>query len=430
MLSFGFYNRFLSLAVLIVLLVFSHSLRAAETVPAWDNTVRKEKQAELLNAYRTNEIRVEWAGQNPKVAELMPANLVYQFAVVGDGDVTNRVRRVLQNTLSAMAPDFRAEIEKRGLVCPTLQWILRWTRARVKKIDYMSVAAHPAAFLESDFNETNMVALARVMNRDTIPLQTKVTAVFDRDPFPISRVVPQVDCPDIMPEETFANGFAIANVIRCPDRYRRLRMLAEVIGGNSVASKFVWKASMYAPVKNWVYNPELTAESGRGEVLFEATRIRRRFDILAFAQAANGLPGLPAIVSYYKVPFAHYRNNSKGWYESVAYVLRDREALYDLSPVWIPREWTDEFEYWEKGYYVRSIYRKLPSEYPGKRYARNNEQILETYSSEDPKRVQMVRFVVSPTTGQLTIEPLDEVKSYKSGEFVARKRGDSQLSGE
>lgn len=413
-----------------MLLVSSHSLRAVETVPAWDNTVRKEKQAELLNAYRTNEIRVEWAGQNPKVAELMPANLVYQFAVIGDGDVTNRVRRVLQNTLSAMVPDFRAEIEKRGLVCPTLQWILRWTRARVKKIDYMSVAAHPAAFLESDFNETNMVALARVMNRDTIPLQTKITAVFDRDPFPISRVVPQVDCPDIMPEETFANGFAIANVIRCPDRYRRLRMLAEVIGEGNAASKFVWKASMYAPVKNWVYNPELTAESGRGEVLFEATRIRRRFDILAFAQSANGLPGLPAIISYYKVPFAHYRKNSKGWIESVAYVLRDREALYDLSPVWIPREWTDEFEYWEKGYYVRSIYRKLPSEYPGKRYARNNEQIIETYSSEDPKRVQMVRFVVSPTTSQLTIEPLDEVKNYKPGEFVARKRGDSQLSGE
>lgn len=427
--AFGI-NRFLSWTALIVLLVSSHSLRAAETVPAWDNTVRKEKQAELLNAYRTNEIRVEWAGQNPKVAELMPANLVYQFAVIGDGDVTNRVRRVLQNTLSAMTPDFRAEIEKRGLVCPTLQWVLRWTRARARKLNYMSVAAHPAAFIEADFVETNMVTVAKAMDINMIPLQTKVAAAFDRAPFPISRVVPQVDCPDIMPEETFANDFCIANVIRCPDRFRRVRLSAGSVSGNHAANHFSWTMSCSGSIKGWVYDPELTKDTGHGEVLFDFMRFRRRADILVFAQAVNGLPGLPAIVSYYKVPFAHYRKNSKGWIESVAYVLRDREALYDLSPVWIPREWTDEFEYWEKRYYVRSIYRKFPSENPGKRYARNNELTVETYSSEDPKQVQMVRFVVSPTSNQLSIEPLDEVKNYKSGEFVPRKRGDSWLSGE
>ena len=63
---------------IILVLLLSLSGVAAErpkTVPAWKNAVDKKSAEEAVRAYTANEIRCEWAGEDPRVASLMPANL-------------------------------------------------------------------------------------------------------------------------------------------------------------------------------------------------------------------------------------------------------------------------------------------------------------------------------------------------------------------
>lgn len=101
------------------------SAHAATTVPAWQNVVESNATEAVVRDYVSNVIRVEWAGQDNVVSRLMPANLSCQFAVIGDAEVTNRVKAVLQNTIDALNPGLRSELEKYHLINPTLQWLAR-----------------------------------------------------------------------------------------------------------------------------------------------------------------------------------------------------------------------------------------------------------------------------------------------------------------
>ena len=117
------YNSLLFAAV-----SFSAFASPAQTVDAWRTTVDKSAVERAYVAYTSNVLRCEWAGEDPRVASLMPANVAFNFAVIGDSNSASRVAKTLEETAAAIDPPLRKNLEQFGLLNSTLQWLVRSCR--------------------------------------------------------------------------------------------------------------------------------------------------------------------------------------------------------------------------------------------------------------------------------------------------------------
>ena len=392
---------------------------AAMTVPAWRNVVERESAEAVVQSYTSNVIRVEWAGADERVGRLMPANLACQFAVVGDSDVTNRVSRILEETVAALSPRLRDDLIRYRLLCPTLQWLVRSTR--IVESDYLTFKAHPVVFKEEDFNLEKLVAKAKALNGRQVPLPVAVATDYDSARAPVRRAKPGVDYSDVLPEETFETPFGIGIVLRAPDRFRRIRLRARTYPFARRDVRYVWKTSNYTEMKPWAYDESLRPERGFAEIRFDLNRFGRRLDVAVFAQMPDGTCGTPTIVSFYRSPYAQRKINDEGRLESISYLRESKYALYDLSPIWVPREWIDRYSVDAKGN-ILSFDRSRPDVYRSDDFASPGEMILSAYSSGTPKTTRRVEYFISPETKQLDYRLVGDEMHYRLGEYE-RKPG-------
>jgi hypothetical protein len=394
---------------------------AATTVPAWQNVVESNATEAVVRDYVSNVIRVEWAGQDNVVSHLMPANLSCQFAVIGDAEVTNRVKAVLQNTIDALNPGLRSELEKYHLINPTLQWLVRSIRGKPE--DYLTLKTHPAAFVEADFNEEALIEKAKTLQGSQIPLPVVIAVECDSPIDPIRFPQPGVDCSDTMSETIFSTPFGVGYVIRAPDRFRRIRLVARTFPSNNKNVRYLWKGSNYTEIKPWSYDDynSLKPELGFAEIRLDLNRFGRRLDVAVFAQMPNGILGPPTIVSFYHSPYAQRKNRADGRLESITYSVESQFALYDLSPIWIPREWTDYYDVDVRGN-ILSFVRSRPGVYRSDDFASPGEMILSAYSSGAPVTTRRVEYFISPETKRLDYRQVGDERHYNFGEYK-RKEG-------
>ena len=157
----------------------------AKTVDAWRTAVDKSAAECANHAYTSNVVRCEWAGENPRVAALMPANVAFNFAVIGDSNSASRVTKILSETTDAIDPTLRGNLERLGLLNPTLQWLVRSCRPGVTNAaTYLSANAHPAAFREQDFDAAILKAAAQSITSRGIALPVRVKVEYLDDPSP------------------------------------------------------------------------------------------------------------------------------------------------------------------------------------------------------------------------------------------------------
>ena len=371
---------------------------APVTVDAWRTTVDRFAAESAARAYTSNVVRCEWAGEDPRVASLMPANAAFRFAVVGDSNAASRVSRTLEDAAAAIEPALRGNLEQLGLLNSTLQWLVRSCRPGVtNSATYLAVRNHPAAFCEADFDAAKLKAVAGSLTGKTVTLPVRVKVEYLDDPVPLSRAEPGADFPDVMPEETFAEPFGVGIVLRAPERMRKFRI----------------SASTY---------PFAGPERGFAEVTVDAASCGVRADVLVFAQAANGLYGPPAVVSIYNPPLAK-RSYAKGKLQSISYIKASKDVPYDIGPIWIPREWRDEFSLTGKGR-ISSFSRTVPGSFESETFSAVGELVLSMSSSGLPLVTRKVEYFVSPETGALGYRPVGEEKSYRLGESPFRRSGE------
>ena len=374
---------------------------APVTVDAWRTTVDRFAAESAARAYTSNVVRCEWAGEDPRVASLMPANAAFRFAVVGDSNAASRVSRTLEDAAAAIEPALRGNLEQLGLLNSTLQWLVRSCRPGVtNSATYLAVRNHPAAFCEADFDAAKLKAVAGSLTGKTVTLPVRVKVEYLDDPVPLSRAEPGADFPDVMPEETFAEPFGVGIVLRAPERMRKFRL----------------SASTYPLTLAEV------PERGFAEVTVDAASCGVRADILVFAQAANGLYGSPAVVSIYNPPLAK-RSYAKGKLQSISYIKASKDVLYDIGPIWAPREWRDDFALNGKGRIV-SFTRTTKGSFTEEPFSAIGELVLSMSSSGIPLVTRKVEYFVSPETGALGYRPVGEEKKYRLGESPFRRSGE------
>ena len=405
-------------------------IAAVSAVPAWRNTVDARAAEAAAAAYTSNVIRCEWAGENPRVSALMPANLAFQFAVTGDSDVTNRVQKILADTASAFSPDLRAELERSGLLVPTLQWLARICRPGITNINmYVNPRFHPAAFAESDFNPAVLAAAAsRIKGGSMLPLPAMLDVSYVPDVAPLGKATPQADYPDVLPEETYLGPFGGAIVLRAPEMRRKIRLRATTYPANGETFRFVWKATGAGNFMDWSADSFTERrENGYADFVYNSNSVWTRVDVMVFAQNERGLCGAPAILSIYNPPLARRKygrgTNNKNQLLSIEYLANSKDVLYDISPIWHPHVWRDEYARDTVG---RMLYlsRYLPGQFRPEQFAANGDLVLSLSPSGYPVATQAVEYFVDGATGELSYRPHGPEVRHRTGQHPMRRSGE------
>ena len=402
---------------------------AAAAVPAWRNAVDARAMEAATAAYTSNVVRCEWAGGDPRVSSLMPANLAFQFAVVGDEGVTNRVQKILDDTANAINPEFRAELERRGLLVPTLQWLARICRPGITNVNmYTNPKFHPATFAESDFNPAALTALARRINASALPLPAMLEVSYVPDVAPLGKATPQVDYPDVLPEETYLGPFGGAIVLRAPEIRRKIRLRATTCPENADGFEFVWKATGAGRLMDWSSTSfAKRMAKGYADFVYNSNGVGTRVDVMVFAQNKRGLCGAPAILSIYNPPLARRKygkgTDNKTQLQSIEYLAESKNVLYDISPIWHPHVWRDEYTRDTRG---RMLYlsRYLPGQSRAEQFAANGALVLSLSPSGYPMTTQAVEYFVDKESGKLSYRPQGPEVHHKPGSHPMRRSGE------
>lgn len=393
------------------------------TVAAWRTTVDRFAAEDAVRAYTSNVVRCEWAGADLRIASLMPANLPFRFAVVGDSNAVDRVGRTLEETAAAIKPELRKDLERFGILNSTLQWMVRSFRPGVtNSTTYLAARNHPAAFAESDFDAEKLKAVAGSLTGSNIPLPVCVKVEYLENSIPLSKAAPGVDYCDTMPEETFATPFGVAIVLRAPERMRKFRLSATTYPFAGRAVRYEWRTSGGVTLRPWPATLAEVMERGFAEATVNAASGGARTDIFVFAKSVNGLYGPPSVVSIYKPPLAR-RVYAKGRLQSISYLKSSKDVPYDISPIWTPREWRDEFVLNGKGK-IFSVSRFAPGALEPERLSAVGELVLSMSASGHPLVTKKVEYFVSPETGDLGYRPVGEEKRYRLGTSPLRRSGE------
>ena len=135
--------------------------------------------------------------------------------------------------------------------------------------------------------------------------------------------------------------------------------------------------------------------------------------------------GPPSYISFYFIPYIKRNYDKRKKVISIEYTHKPKKAPpYDISPIWIPRKWTDEYEYRSNdihGFTRESSITEFPRR-GAERFSNRGELVLEKDCYDNPTLVQKVRYYVED--GELKYEPCGESKRVKG--FKPRRRGEAK----
>lgn len=396
-----------------------------ETPPAWRNCVDKAAAEEAMQAYTSNVIRCYWAGEDERVANLMPANLTFQFAVIGDSDVTNRVQKVLNEVVESMQPELRKSLEGYGLINPTLQWLVRSCRPGITNtLLYVNAIHQPAAFKESDFNGENLKAAAARLKPTNIPLPVTVKLEYVEQIAPLGKAEPGLDYSDVLPEETFLLPFGCAIVNRAPERKRKIRLSATTWPYQARGMEFEWRATSSFHMAPWYNDGYRDLRRGFADVPYEVGFCNPRLDIMVYAKFGKNLYGPPTAVSIYSSPLMRRKySKASRKLDSITYIKHSPNVPYDISQIWIPHEWKEEFNLTPAGR-ILSFERTFPGGLRHDIFSATGDLVLSMSSSGYPLETQKVEYFISPKTGTLDYRPIGEATTYRLGTSPMRRSGE------
>lgn len=135
--------------------------------------------------------------------------------------------------------------------------------------------------------------------------------------------------------------------------------------------------------------------------------------------------GPPTYISYYYIPHIKRKYDRRQKVISLEYTHDHKKAPpYDISPIWIPHKWIDEYEYRSND--IHGFIREDPITcFPRREaegFSNRGELVLEKDYHDDPTLIQKVRYYVED--GELKYAPCGEGESVKG--FNPRRRGEEK----
>ena len=262
--------------------------------------------------YGANVLRVEqvddseWNDVNPRRrVDVLPANLPFRL-IAGPAARDLRVAEAAVETVTTSMPvQVRRYFSERGVLAPTVQWLLRRCKPGVtNETDYLSPSAHPLVWRARDFDLDALAKTSGMMTSNSIPMIARLGLLYEEYKVsPIRRAEPLVDYPDPRAEAWCETPYGIAIALRAPENRRKFRFWASSwpVRDRNVNYRWVRLSPGRASASRVQGQTRLSPEKGYAEIVLNWSEVRGRLDFAVFARYGDGPYGPPSMISFFVV---------------------------------------------------------------------------------------------------------------------------------
>jgi len=331
--------------------------------------------------------------------DLLPANTPYMIISQGSSGSDRPFLHAIGAILAAFRPDVKAFLRSKHLVMPIVQMIFRkGLKHIVTQKDYMSARAHPSVFEADAIDLVKMIKLANALRVETVPPRVQLLIVEE------SKAKPGTEyfAPPGVRETLFDTPGAIAWIVRSTKRDRRMVIsAASTVDPNGRSLKFHWRV-----LRGDADRIKISPRNGEGSVVelvipwherrpvpFNTNLTTDRVDIAVFADNGQNVSA-PAFVSLLYPADQERSYDDQGRIKRVSYFAPDRRDRY-VDPLLFPeRDWTDSYEYSDRGELLGwNRTRGGITE----RFTRHGVRVVETDVAGRPLKTEYVRYEIRPT---------------------------------
>lgn len=281
--------------------------------------------------------------------DVFPANTPYVITSLGSSGSDQPFLQAVAATLAAFRPEVKQALVSRGVIAPTVQYLLRRSLNMVRtREDYLAGPAHRPVFDARHLDVKRMITLAHELRADALPPVVILQVEKEDRPKPGRDFFEPVDS-----EELFTTTAAIARVMRSTQQRRAL--LVSATGSrdfNQRPLRFHWVLLQGDPRK--VQIRLLDAAGTRAEIQVEwhprfpisspPGMEANRVDLGVFAD--NGVHlSAPAFITWYCPDNQERVYDAEGRIRTVTYTGEFEPGHYADPMIVAARSWRDEYHY-------------------------------------------------------------------------------------
>ncbi len=405
--------------VIFNLVTIGNASLAVTTGPLWRSLPRlmltsPRGPETLFLQYASNQIYVfpEHRDHDADFGDLLTANTPYYIIAQGSSGSDQPFLFAIASILAAFRPEVKTFLKERGLIAPTVQWILRRCQRGVNSdADYLAANTHPTVFESERLDLEAMIERAHDLQVNAVPPMVRIKVLEE------NTGRPGVDWFDPRSETLFNTPSAVARVIRSTAHERRLVVDAGATQDpNGLPLTFQWRVIG----GDGRVNVTPLNEAGTLAKIVVPWQARRpagawpiissdRVDIAVFAYNGSNWSA-PGFVSLLFPGNQKRVYRSDGKVSEVDYNAPEFQDRY-VDPLLFPKQaWRDLYLYgdhdellgWERGNGTHWV-----------RFTRDGASVLQTDAEGRPTKAEFVRYEIVRHADGST-----EITQVPTGTFV------------
>lgn len=336
-------------------IVFGNSSTANLSGPYWGSCARLMQNnylGVLVRQYFSNALYVYPQHHDylsSRLGDVFPTRTPYLFISPGSSWTDRPILAAVATALAAMRPETKDALAAKGMIAPTLQYLLRASQTNVvAREDYLTPKVHPVVFNGEAVDTLRLAELSHTLTTNSLLPIVPLRILSDDS---IDKQIPNRDFYGTAGEMLFISPCAIAHVWRGAGRTRK--MILEAGNPNDRTARYHWFVGQGDRDK--IDIREIDSRGSRVEILIDYHKApfdtpfgikSSRADIICVADDGVNYSA-PSFVTWFFPPSVSHSFDVNGNTLSVEYAKGD--DIYVDPIIILPKGLRSEFHYDKSG---------------------------------------------------------------------------------
>ena len=336
-------------------IVFGNSSTANLSGPYWGSCARLMQNnylGVLVRQYFSNALYVYPQHHDylpSRLGDVFPTRTPYLFISPGSSWTDRPILAAVATALAAMRPETKDALAAKGMIAPTLQYLLRASQTNVvAREDYLTHKAHPVVFNGEAVDTLRLAELSHTLTTNSLLPIVPLRILSDDS---IDKQIPNRDFYGTAGEVLFISPCAIAHVWRGAGRTRK--MILEAGNPNDRTARYHWFVGQGD--KDKIRIREIDSRGSRVEISVDYHKApfdtpfgikSSRVDIICVADDGVNYSA-PSFVTWFFPPSVSHSFDVNGNTLSVEYAKGD--DIYVDPIIILPKGLRSEFHYDKSG---------------------------------------------------------------------------------
>lgn len=336
-------------------IVFGNSSTANLSGPYWGSCARLMQNnylGVLVRQYFSNALYVYPQHHDylpSRLGDVFPTRTPYLFISPGSSWTDRPILAAVATALAAMRPETKDALAAKGMIAPTLQYLLRASQTNVvAREDYLTPKAHPVVFNGEAVDTLRLAELSHSLTTNSLLPIVPLRILSDDS---IDKQIPNRDFYGTAGEVLFISPCAITHVWRGAGRTRK--MILEAGNPNDRTARYHWFVGQGDSAK--IDIREIDSRGSRVEISVDYHKApfdtpfgikSSRVDIICVADDGVNYSA-PSFVTWFFPPSVSHSFDVNGNTLSVEYAKGD--DIYVDPIIILPKDLRSEFHYDKSG---------------------------------------------------------------------------------